>query len=534
MRTLLILCLAYVLFIHALGNISLWDPDEPRQAIMAREMLARGDYMHPYLNGLPYLEKPPLHPWLIMLTARVSGTINEFSSRLPSALAATLLLLFTYFLGRRLDHEVSGFLGALILATNYQFLGNARESVMDMTFALFIGMAIFLGYLSIERERKWLLALSLLPCALAILTKGPAGLVIPVAVLFLYCLATGRLRTTFLPLCAGTLLSCALASIWFFLAGKAYAQEFVLHQNITRFVTGFDHIEPFWYYFPKLFVNFLPWSIPLPFAVFFAFRRRLWLPLVWLLFTFVFFDISKSKRAIYLLSCYPAMALLVGIYLKEQWYVLVEKRSTTALLCCFGGVLMVMPLLLFPALGRVPLLRQMFSGTPLLLFPALGSVPSLAHICSSTLFVPVLLAAVLFACGLAFVLTVLMKAPGKSFLVLFAYLIVVGFVYHSLYMPAMDISSKSVRIITDQMGDMPGTATVYISGFNSPALIFYVGRPVVQISNPADILSAKGDIIVIAQNKHGGADALKTLFPVAREACYERENYLILERNDAR
>ncbi len=133
MRTLLILCLAYILFIHGLGNISLWDPDEPRQAIMAREMLARGDYIHPYLNGLPYLEKPPLHPWLIMLTARVTGKIDEFSSRLPSALAATLLLLFTYFLGRRLDHEVSGFLGALILATNYQFLGNARESVMDMT-----------------------------------------------------------------------------------------------------------------------------------------------------------------------------------------------------------------------------------------------------------------------------------------------------------------------------------------------------------------------------------------------------------------
>jgi 4-amino-4-deoxy-L-arabinose transferase-like glycosyltransferase len=513
MRKLLILSIAYILFIHGLGSISLWDPDEPRQAIMAREMLDRGDYIHPYLNGLPYLEKPPLHPWLIMFTARVTGKIDEFSSRLPSALAATLLLLFTYFLGRRLDHEVSGFIGALILATNYQFLGNARESVMDMTFALFIGMAVFLGYLSIEKERKWLTALSLLPCAFAILAKGPAGLVIPVAVLFLYCLATGRLRHTFFPLLAGSLLSLALASIWFFLAGKTYAQEFILHQNISRFVTGFDHIEPFWYYFPKLFVNFLPWSIPLPFAVYFAFKRRLWLPLIWLLFTFVFFDISKSKRAIYLLSCYPACALLVGIYLKEQWYLLVGKRWTAALLCCFGGVLMVAPLLLFPAMGRVPLLAQMFA---------------------STLILPAVLAAFLFACGLVFVLSVLMKAPGKSFTVLFAYLVVLGFVYHSLYMPAMDISSKSVRLITDRMGDMPKTAAVYTSGFSSPALIFYVGRQVVPISHPADILSEKGDIIVVAQNKHGREDALKTLFPVAKEVCYERENYLILERKDER
>lgn len=513
MRTLLILCLAYILFIHGLGSISLWDPDEPRQALMAREMVDRGDYIHPYLNGLPYLEKPPLHPWLIMLTARITGKVDEFSSRLPSAIAAALLLLFTYFLGRRLDHEVSGFLGALILATNYQFLGNARESVMDMTFALFIGMAIFLGYLSIEKERKWLLALSLLPCACAILTKGPAGLVLPVAVLFLYCLASGRLRRAFFPLLAGSLLSLALASIWFFLAGRAYTEEFILHQNIVRYLTGFDHIESFRYYFPKVFFNFLPWSIPLPFAVYFAFRRRLWLPLIWLLFTFVFFDISKSKRAIYLLSCYPAMALLVGIYLKEQWYVLVEKRWTTVLLCFFGVVLTVAPLLMFPAMGRVPLLRQMFGAT---------------------LTVPAVLAAVLFACGLAFVISVLMKAPGKSFLVLFTYLVVLGFVYHSLYMPAMDETSKSVRLITDQMSDMPKTAPIYAVGFNSPALIFYAGRPVVPVSSPVATLSEKGDIIVVAENKHGRSDALKTLFPVAREARYERENYLILAGKDGK
>jgi hypothetical protein len=81
---------------------------------------------------------------------------------------------------------------------------------------------------------------------------------------------------------------------------------------------------------------------------------------------------------------------------------------------------------------------------------------------------------------------------------------------------------------------MPKTAAIYTFGFNSPALIFYVGRPTVPISNPTDILSEKGDIIVVAENKHGRADALKTLFPVAREACYEKESYLILARKDGR
>ena len=513
MRALLILCLAYALFIHGLGSTSLWDPDEPRQAIMAGEMMARGDYVHPYLNGVPYLEKPPLHPWLIVAAAKVTGKVNEFSARIPSALAALLLLFLVYFLGRTVDHEVSGFLSALILATNYQFLGNARESVMDMTFALFIGAAIVFGYLCIEKERKWMLPLALLPCAGAVLSKGPAGLVLPTAVLFLYCVAVKRLGRTLLPLTAGCLLSAALSAVWFVLAGRAYTDEFILHQNIARFATGFDHIEPFWYYFHKLFVNFLPWSLALPFAAWFAYKRKLWLPLIWFVLTFIFFDISKSKRAIYLLSCYPACALLVGVYLKERWYALAERLWTRLVFCAFGAVMTLLPLLLFPAVERVPLVARMFAGnTPLL----------------------VGLVVVLAACGLFFVFSVLIKSPEKNFLALFAYLVIVGVVYHTLYMPVMDRTSNSVRLITDQLGDAPKTTTVCSYGFNSPALIFYLGRPVKAISGPDDALLKKDDIIVIAEDKYGSADKLKPLFPVAKKAVYERDNYLIFMRKNGK
>jgi 4-amino-4-deoxy-L-arabinose transferase-like glycosyltransferase len=511
MRTLVILCLAYVLFFHGLGAVSLWDPDEPRQAIEAREMMARGDYVHPYLNGVPYLEKPPLYPWLIMLTARITGKVDELSARLPSAVAATLLLLLTYFLGRRLDHEVSGFLSALILATNYQFLGNSREAVMDMVFAFFIGLAIFLGYVSLEKEKRWLLLLSLLPCVPAVLAKGPAGLVIPAGVLFFYSLATRRLKAFFIPLATGSLLALALGSIWFYLAGKAYIDEFLLHQNIARYTTGFDHIEPFWYYFPKLFVNFLPWSIALPFAAFFAYRRRLWLPLIWLLFTFLFFDVSRSKRAIYLLPCYPACALLVGIYLKERWYGFVGKRWTAALLCLFGVVLTLGPVCLFPAMGRLPLVRQIFGEEMVFL----------------SIFV-----LILTVCGLVFLFSVLRNAPGKGFLALFVYLAFLGFVYHAFSMPAVDRSSKSVRPITDRLKDVPAATPIYTYGFNSPALIFYLDRPVRIGFSSADIAAEKGDMIVIAEDRRGRADAFKALFPAPEKASYEKDNYLIFSRKN--
>jgi 4-amino-4-deoxy-L-arabinose transferase-like glycosyltransferase len=513
MRTLVIIALAGILFIHGLGAISLWDPDEPRQAIMAKEMLDRSDYIHPYINGQPYLEKPPLYSWLIILASRVTGKVDEFSSRLPSALAAMFLLLITYFLGRRLDHEVSGFLSALILATNYQFLGNARESVMDMTFALFIGLTIFLSYIAIEKRREWLLPFAFLPSALAILTKGPAGLVIPATVIFFYLLAARRLRRAFLPLVVGAIFSAALGSTWFVVAGKANTSEFLLHQNITRYVTGFDHIQSSWYYFHKLFFNFLPWSIALPFAMIFAYRRRLWLPLIWLVLTFLFFEASKSKRAIYLLSCYPACALLVGIFLKERWYSLVEKRWTAFILCLFGLLLVAAPALLLPAAQRVPLVGEMFG--------------------KNRIFLGIVIL-VLGASSLAFFFSIIKKMAGQGFLALFVYLVFVAFLYHSHYLPTLDRSQKSVRPIIDEIAAIKPDASVYTYRFSSSALIFYLGRPITALRDPSELPEKKNDIIVIVEDKKKQAEPFRSLFPYSKTVSYEKERIAIFAGHDER
>jgi 4-amino-4-deoxy-L-arabinose transferase-like glycosyltransferase len=506
MRIIVILGLAFILFIYGIGNVSLWDPDEPRQVIEAREMMQRSDYVHPYLNGQPYLEKPPLYPWLIIITAKITGTLNEFSARLPSALAAMCLLLIVYFLGKRLDHEVSGFLAAMILATNYQFLGNARESVMDMTFALFIGLPIFLGYLCMDKEKKWLIPFAVLPSALAVLSKGPAGLVIPVGVLFVYVIFTRRLKETFFPLVIGAIVSLALSSLWFLMAGEANSSEFLIHQNITRYVTGFDHVESYTYYFHKLFINFLPWSIPLPFAIYFAIKRRLWLPLIWLVFIFLFFEASKSKRAIYLLSCYPACAILVGIYLKEKWYGLVENGLSKAIITIFGLILLIIPVLLFPAMKSVPIISKIFGGDWFFLLA---------------------ISIVLAASALIFLIAVFQQKPEQGFLGLFIYLIFMGFLYHSLYMPVMDNNQRSIRLIIDAMEGKEKTSELYMYGFNSPAFIYYAGKPVHIMANPTDLPAQKDGIILVVNSKHDNIDTFKNLFPVTKTVNYEREKFVI-------
>jgi 4-amino-4-deoxy-L-arabinose transferase-like glycosyltransferase len=477
---LAILCLAYVLFFQGLGDIALWDPDEPRQAIMAQEMIARSDYIHPYLNGQPYLEKPPLYPWLIVLAAKFTGGVNELASRAPAAFSATLLLLVAFFLGKLLKDQGSGLLGAIILATNYQFLSNARESVMDMTFSFFIGLSIYLGYRALLKQSILFVILFSLSSALAILTKGPVGLIIPLATMIICIFVEKRPKKQIIWFVAGCALSVLLASVWFFLAGESYWKEFILRQNLVRYTKGFDHIEPLYYYFPKLLVNFLPWSLALPFAVHYAVKKRLILPLAWFIFTFVFYMFSQSKRAIYLLSCYPACAILCSIYLKDQWAHLIEQGWSRRLLQYFAAVLILVPLASAVAVNVLPLEKvAIFREIPFRLYVSLSA---------------------LFIGGIYFLGMLMKRSPQKSLLAFCAYLTIAGIFYHVSYMPIMDRNFKSPRLILNGL-PLTQTVPIYTFGFNSAGLIFYVGRPITMVSNPTQLKDNEEKSILIVEDK---------------------------------
>jgi 4-amino-4-deoxy-L-arabinose transferase-like glycosyltransferase len=516
LRMLTVIVVAFILFFTSLGAISLWDPDEPRQAIMAREMMDRGDYIHPYLNGVPYLEKPPFYSWMIIVAAKIRGNLDEFSSRAPSAIAATLLLLVTFFLGRMLAGVQAGFLSALILAVNYQYLSNARESIMDMTFAFFIGLTIFLNYVALTKDRKSLFVLSFIPASLAILTKGPAGLVIPAAVTFIYLIVCRQWKRYLIPIAVGCILSAALASIWFFVAGDEYIREFIFHQNITRYTNAFDHKESLFYYFHKLFFNFLPWSIVLPFALVHAWKKKYWLPFMWFVVTFLFFELSQSKRAIYLLSLYPACALLCGMYLKDNWEMLVEKSGTSLILKLFAILLVLMPVAAIIALPFLPSsdVIDVFKNGPSSLYAYLS------FLC---------IAAVLF-------FVMLLKRSDKPAIFFFIlYLVAAGVFYNSYYMPLIDKSSKSLRLITDQLEPYKKTKEFYTLGFNSAGIIFYVGKPVQQkILDIEEIKKSKDDILLIVEDKPSAhlKKKLEEAFQPVKRVKYEREYYTFYVRKE--
>jgi 4-amino-4-deoxy-L-arabinose transferase-like glycosyltransferase len=514
MKIVSILVFSCVLFIYGIGGISLWDPDEPRQAIMAQEMMERQDYIHPYLNGKPYLEKPPLYPWMIIAASKIQGKLNEFSSRIPAALSATCLMVATYSLGRLLVDPIGGMLSVMVLATNFQFLRNARSSVMDMTFAFFIGLTILLNYVALKKDKKWLFFLSFLPSSLAILAKGPAGLVIPAAVTFIYLITEKKSKKFMIPLALGCLASAAIAAVWFLLAGEAYWKEFILRQNFTRYTNAFDHKESFLYYFHKLFFNFLPWSILLPFSIHHAWKKHLWLPLIWFFAVFIFFEFSSSKRAIYLLSLYPAAALLTGIFLREKWSSLLEKGYANLLMRFFAVLLVVLP---FISIGIVKFLP--------------GSVRNILRDSPGYLYIYIILFAVT---GAALLLAITKKTQNWSLYLLIGYLTFAGFFHNNYYMPLIDKASKSPRLIIDGVRGISKDTQIYAYGFSSAGLIFYLGRPIKSFYDIDKVKDFEGNVLLIIEDRPAARirEELEKSFVPLKHTQYEKENYTVYLRKD--
>jgi 4-amino-4-deoxy-L-arabinose transferase-like glycosyltransferase len=151
-----------LLFLFRIGERDLWDPDETRYALVAREMWESGNWILPQLDGSVYAEKPPLFFWVVNLSTFILGKDLEFVNRLPSALAGVACLLITFLFGERLFHPRIGFLSGLALATCFLFPQLSRWMMLDSLFTLLFLLTLltfYHGYGQEEtRRRDYLLA----------------------------------------------------------------------------------------------------------------------------------------------------------------------------------------------------------------------------------------------------------------------------------------------------------------------------------------------------------------------------------------
>ena len=308
-----------------LGSLPLLQPDEGRNAEVAREMKESGAWLSPSYDGIAYLDKPAFFFKAVALSLAAFGN-NETAARLPSAMFGLALLVMTYGFCRRVHGTRCAIMAVIIIATMPLYLVFSRTIIFDMTLAFFVSAAIFAGYRAEECEgksrRNWYL-LGALAAGFATLVKGPVGFLIPTLVLFIFHRVEGRhgvWKRFFAPL--NLLVFFGVTLPWFIglsLQHRDFPYYGLIEESFHRFTTTkFHRSQPFYFYALIVAGLFLPWSFILPEAGVAAWKRKSSLSsadrlcLVWAVVVVIFFSLSKSKLPGYILTATVASGILLA------------------------------------------------------------------------------------------------------------------------------------------------------------------------------------------------------------------------------
>ena len=347
---LLFLLVCYLQFFHQLGGLGFVGPDEPRYAQVAREMAASEDFVTPRLHGEPWFEKPILYYWLAATAFKVMG-VSELAARLPSAMSGLLGVLAVFLVGRHWVSTRCGLAASLILATSPMYFSFARGASTDMVLTSALTLSLACIYFTWFGERPevaavpgnrpslWTYGIYIF-LALAVLAKGPVGAVLAGLSVALFGLTTRRWDLFKRLLQLGPMLcGVAVALPWYWLCyranGWSFIQEFLINHNVARFATDrYQHVQPFWFFIPVVFVGFLPWVFQV-LAPVWQWLRCQWreprkdlqsaLFWSWGLLPILFFSLSRSKLWGYVLPVFPALALLAAREWDRLWGASLEK-----------------------------------------------------------------------------------------------------------------------------------------------------------------------------------------------------------------
>ncbi len=325
---LFLLVLTSILYLVALGSHGLLDPDEGRYSEIPREMIESGDFITPRLNYVAYFEKPVLHYWLTALSFKALGQ-NEFAARFWPAVLAIAGVFVTYWLANRMNGPRAAFLSSWILATSLVYFAIGQINITDMPLSFFITLSLAGFWMGHRRDRRYYL-LFYLGMALATLTKGLIGIVLPAGVVFWWIVMTRKWsvirEALYLP---GIVVFFLTATPWFVLVcleNPDFFDFFFIQEHFLRYTTKMHgRFEPWWWFIPILIVGAIPWTGFLPGAISDALpssmarpthqdRSNLFL-LLWFAVIFLFFSLSSSKLVPYIIPVMPPLAIMAGSFL---------------------------------------------------------------------------------------------------------------------------------------------------------------------------------------------------------------------------
>jgi len=307
-RTATLWVLLAVVWFGTLGVRPLYKSDESRYGEISREMVASGDWVTPRLNGFKYFEKPPLQYWTTAVLFKVLGE-HDWVARLWTALIGFAGIGLVLYAGNRLFSPPAGYYAAAVLAGCPLYVLMSQVNTLDMSVSVFLSAAV-IAFLLGHMLLFWV------ACALAVLSKGLIGIVLPGAALFIYLLVRRdwalirRVRPV-----SGAIVFLLIAAPWFILVSRAnpeFAHFFFIQEHFQRFTTEMhQRVHPAWYFLPVLLAGIGPWLLPFLAALRPRDDRELFL-VIWALVVLAFFSASGSKLPPYILPMFPALALLIG------------------------------------------------------------------------------------------------------------------------------------------------------------------------------------------------------------------------------
>lgn len=330
--TLFLTIVLSMLFFIMLGQRPLFTPDEGRYAEIAREMVSRGDYITPYLNGIKYFEKPALFYWLAAAAIKLGGP-SIIAVRSINAVLAIFGCLLTYGVGRKLYDRKTGLTAAILLGTSTLYFVMAHMVSLDLPVTVFLAASLYGFLLAVEesdrKKARAYLYSAAVGAAFAVLTKGLIGAVFPAMIAAVWLTIMGSWRRLLqLPVISAFLIFLFIAAPWHILVNNRNPEFFhfyFIEQHFLRYTTmEVGHYQPNWFFIPTIIAGFFPWIVFLPQALTFCIPRTLrqrrqysseLFFIVWAGLIFLFFSFSKSKLIPYILPVMPALAILTARYL---------------------------------------------------------------------------------------------------------------------------------------------------------------------------------------------------------------------------
>ncbi len=347
-QSLTIILLAAMLIIGSgLGLRDPWPPDEPRFALVAKEMVESGRWFFPTRGGELYPDKPPLFMWAQAAGYELSGSLRA-AFLLPSLLSSLIILLLVFDLGRRLWSTKTGLLAAILLLLTPQFVLQGRMGQIDIMLAMWTTLGLYgaARHLLLGPAWRWFFV-AMAAGGLGVITKGVGLIVLLILLPYLWATAHSwpgaqvRWRGEGLRWGLGAVAFFAAIALWLVpmlwitstgddAALVTYRDNILFKQTAQRYASAWHHIKPFWFFWVEVIPLFWlpltllsPWLAPRWLAALRSRDMRHLLLLGWAFLVVLFFSFSPGKRAQYILPALPAIALSAAPYISQ----LLTKRS---------------------------------------------------------------------------------------------------------------------------------------------------------------------------------------------------------------